>query len=144
MLSVENSLKAIETVRNALKLFTPGPVIVHRTPEGIHVDVPVLYMDFAVDRVHFDPSTMRPSPKGNPVHSQVQVAEDEIRKRMEEILKEVWVVEACEYRKPERCWIVPVAWKSFIIMHVRVSADGEKIVPDYPLTEEIRRHIVRY
>nr|CCE69870.1 TPA: hypothetical protein PAB0324.1n [Pyrococcus abyssi GE5] len=37
-----------------------------------------------------------------------------------------------------------MAWESFIIMHVKVSFEGERIVPDYPLTEEVRRNVVRY
>jgi len=26
-------------------------------------------------------------------------------------------------------------------MHVKVSYDGEEIIPDYKLTEEVRRHV---
>nr|QEK14175.1 hypothetical protein FPV09_02535 [Thermococcus aciditolerans] len=44
------------------------------------------------------------------------------------------------FREPENCWVVPVAWKSFIILHVRVSADEKELIPDYGLTEEVRRH----
>ncbi|CAB49407.1 hypothetical protein [Pyrococcus abyssi] len=99
--------KAIDTVRKALPLFIPAPPIVHRDPEGYHIDVPILYMDFAVDRVHFNAETNAPFPKGSPVSSKVPPKSEEVVERMKAILEESRVLEACEFRKPERAWVVP-------------------------------------
>ncbi len=141
VVSVEDARRAVKIVGEALKFFTPGAPIVHRGPM-IHVDVPVLYLDFAIDRIHYDVRVSQPSPKGNPAHSPDvrDINTEEIMRRTEEVLAESRVLRACEFREPEDCWIVPVAWKSFIIMHVRVSADGSELIPDYGLTEEVRRH----
>jgi len=140
-LSMENAAKAVELVKEALKFFRAGTPIVHHGP-ALHVDVPVLYLDFAIDRVHYDPRTSTPSPKGNPVHVEDvgDVKPEDVMDVIDRVLGESRVVEACEFREPEDCWVVPVAWKSFIIMHVRVSLDGSELIPDYGLTEEVRRH----
>ncbi|NPA47693.1 MAG: hypothetical protein GXO14_03480 [Thermococci archaeon] len=141
VLRTEDASKAVDLVRDALRFFRAGEPIVHRGPL-VHADVPVLYLDFAIDRVHYDPRTGAPSPKGNPVHVRIEgdLRPDEIIESVEKALKEARVIDACEFRGPEDCWVVPVAWKSFIIMHVRVSADGSELIPDYGLTEEVRRH----
>ena len=134
VLKPEDAEKAVELVRQALPFFRAGEPIVH--PD--HVDVPVLYLDFAIDRVHYDPRTGNPSPKGAPPHTEPRA--DDARERIDDVLKEAHVLEGAEFREPEDCWVVPVAWKSFIILHVRVSADGSELIPDYHLTEEVRRH----
>jgi len=134
VLKPEDAEKAVELVRQALPFFRAGEPIL--TPD--HVDVPVLYLDFAIDRVHYDPRTGNPSPKGAPPHAEPRA--DDARERIDEVLKEAYVLEGAEFREPEDCWVVPVAWKSFIILHVRVSADGSELIPDYHLTQEVRRH----
>lgn len=139
-LSPETAERAIETVKSALPFLTLGTPIVHRTPHGLHVDVPVMYLSFAVDRLHYNPETGSPLPKGLPGAYSCEIDPAEVRDKAGEILKELRVLEAAEFREPENCWVVPVAWKSFIVLHVRVSADGNEIVPDYGLTEEVHRH----
>nr|WP_297521855.1 hypothetical protein [Thermococcus sp.] len=133
--SEEGAEKAIELVKKAIPFFRPGKPI--RRPDGI--DVPILYLDFAIDRMHFNPLSGTPLPKGFPGHfweSECSSAEEKTR----EVLKGLKVIDACEFREPEDCWVVPLAWKSFIVIHVRVSRDGKELVPDYGLTEEVRRH----
>ncbi|WP_457741421.1 hypothetical protein [Thermococcus sp.] len=134
ILKPEDAKKAIELVKQALPFFRAGEPIVH--PD--HVDVPVLYLDFAIDRVHYDSRTGNPSPKGAPPHC--EPSPEGASERINEVLKESHVLEGAEFREPEDCWVVPVAWKSFIILHVRVSADAKELIPDYHLTEEVRRH----
>ncbi|KUH34522.1 hypothetical protein APY94_01505 [Thermococcus celericrescens] len=134
-LNIENAERAIELVRKALPLFRAGEPILK--PDG--VDVPVLYLNFAIDRLHYDPERRIPLPKGRPRSSRPFEVEG-IAEEAERILKEVRVLPAAEFREPENCWVVPVAWRSFVVLHVRISADGKEIVPDYGLTEEIRRH----
>lgn len=134
VLKPEEAEKAIELVKQALPFFRAGEPIVH--PD--HVDVPVLYLDFAIDRVHYDPRTGNPSPKGAQSHT--NPSPEGAKERVDEALKEAKTLPGAEFREAEECWVVPVAWKSFIILHVRVSADGSELIPDYHLTEEVRRH----
>ncbi len=142
-LNFDSLNKAISTAKAALQFFTAGVPIIRRGPKGdVHVDVPVMYMDFAIDRIHYDPYSETPSPKGRPVGAWGDVDSREIREIIESILKEAYVIEAAEFREPENAWIIPVAWNKIIIMHIKVSYDGEELVPDYGLTEEVRRHVV--
>ncbi len=131
--------RAISTAKEALKLFTAGIPIVKGAKE-IHVDVPVMYLNFAIDRIHYDPQSNMPSPKGRPVRALCEVNIKEIRKKIDEVLKECYAVEAAEFREPEDAWIIPIAWRKLIIMHVKVSYDGMELIPDYGLTEEVRRY----
>ena len=133
-LKPEDAQRAIELVKEALPFFRAGEPIVH--PD--HVDVPVLYLDFAIDRVHYDPRTGNPSPKGAPPHT--EPSPEGARESVENALKEARVLDGAEFREPEDCWVVPVAWRGFIIFHVRVSRDGKELIPDYHLTKEVRRH----
>ncbi len=143
-LSLENASKTIETVKAALEFLEPGPPIIHYGPHGeVHVDVPLMYHGYALDRIHYDPVNNRFNPKGAPGKAfNVSVNEDTVRENSSRLIRELRVIDAVEYREPERAWIVPLAWKNFIVAHVRVSSSGEELVPDYHLTEEVRRHVI--
>ena len=144
-LSPEAATRAIETAKAALAYIVVGPPLIRYGPAGeVHVDVPLLYHGMALDRVHFDPSLKMPSPKGRPGRAWgVRVDEHEVRSVMEAVLKESRVLDAVEYREPEAAWAVPLAWRNFIIAHIKVSHDGMHIIPDYGLTEEVRRYVSR-
>jgi len=123
---------------------TVGPPLIRYGPEGeVHVDVPIMYQNFALDRVHYDPLARIPSPKGRPVRVwNVRVDPNEVVSIMEGVLKEVDVVEAVEYREPESAWVVPLRWRGLIIAHIKVSYDAKELIPDYGLTEEVRRYLM--
>ncbi len=134
--------RAINTAKSLLRYLTSGVPIIRRGPGGeVHVDVPVMYMDFAVDRIHYDPKSRAPSPKGRPVRAYGDVSSRDVQEVIERVLKEAYVIEAAEFREPEDAWVIPVAWNRIIIIHVKVSSSGEELVPDYGLTEEVRRHV---
>ncbi|WP_457752928.1 hypothetical protein [Thermococcus sp.] len=136
--------RAIDVVKTALSLFTVGVPLIQRGPAGeTHVDVPVMYMGVAIDRVHYDPYLKAPSPKGRPVRAwNIEIDPQEVRQTIEVALREAYVIEAAEFREPEDAWAIPVAWNRLIIMHVKVSYDGKELIPDYGLTEEVRRYAI--
>jgi len=143
-INYDNINKAIKTVNEILSYIIAGPPIIMREPAGeIHVDIPLMYQNFALDRMHYDPYMKMPSPKGRPVRSVgISIEKEEILNIINGILKEIWVIEAAEYREPEDVWIIPIAWKNIIISHIKVSYEGDEIIPDYGLTEEVRRHVL--
>ncbi len=140
-ISREDAERAIETAREVLHLLTAGPALVRGGPDGWHVDIPVMYQGYALDRIHLDTDKMEPSPKGRPARSSREVDPSEIKGRAEEIVSELRVLDAAEYREPERCWAVPLAWGPYLVAHVKISSDGREVVPDYGLTEEVRRYV---
>ncbi len=141
-LDIGAASRAIETVKNALPYLTAGPPIIHIGPAGdVHIDVPLVYHDVALDRIHYDPIAKAPSPKGRSVHAWgIEVNKSEVLSIMEQVIRELTVVEAVEFREQEDCWVVPLAWRVFIVAHIKVSSDGMQLVPDYPLTAEMRRY----
>lgn len=144
-ISPENARKAIDTVKAALSYIT-ATVLAHRGPAGdTCIDIVLLYHGFALDRVHYDPLAGTPSPKGRPVclhaYPDQEGVEARARGLAETLVGELWVVEAAEYRAPERVWVVPLAWRNYVVAHIKVSDDGAELVPDYGLTEEVRRRV---
>ncbi len=147
-MSEENRLpryarKSISTVSKLIGLIVPGPLIFHHHPSGTSVDIPILYNGMALDRIHFDLYFNRFSPKGLPVISRIsEVDEANVLSKVRELLGELRVLDAVEFRVPEDCWVVPVAWREFIVAHIKVSRDGMEVVPDQGLTAEVSSRIV--
>ena len=142
---LEDAEKAVNTVKAALGYVTTT-ILSRVGPAGdLCVDIALLYHGFALDRIHYDPETGTPSPKGRPVcthrYGDRAAVEEQARELAKRIPGELWVVEAAEYRAPERVWVVPLAWRHYSVAHVKVSSDGTELVPDYGLTEEVRRYI---
>jgi len=103
-LNPELITKTIETVKIALPLFVAEVPIFKKGIKGeFHIDIPIMYMNFGIDRVHYDPYSKMPSPKGRPiaVHD-VDVDHAEIRNVIERVLKESYVIEAVEFRGHEK------------------------------------------
>jgi len=135
---------AIDTVKKALPYMSFTSPIIRQGPSGeVSVDIPLIYQGVAIDRIHYDPLSDTLSPKGRPVRALgVKVSKDGILNRVSGVIKELRVVEAAEFRDPEQAWAVPIAWKSIIVAHVKVTYLGDSIVPDYGLTEELRRQVI--
>ncbi len=71
-----------------------------------------MYMNFGVDRVHYDPYSKMPSPKGRSIAVRnINVDHAEIHN----------VIKAVEFREHEKAWVVPIAWNKMITIHVKVS-----------------------
>lgn len=137
--------EAIITVKKAIGYFFAGPPIIHVGIRGeLHIDVPLMYQSYGLDRMHYDPKAKQPSPKGRPVHcfDVEKPSEDEIKEIMDGVISESRVVEAAEFKDPEGCWVVPLAWGPYIIAHVKVTRNGKELIPDYGLTAEVRRHVL--
>ncbi|MCE4619818.1 MAG: hypothetical protein F7C33_02220 [Desulfurococcales archaeon] len=107
----------------------------------------MLYDGFAVDRMHFNPWTLEPLPKGcpeppsqGPFRAERPWGAEEVRSAAEKVLSEARVLDAAEYEAPRRTWRVPVAWRSLIVIHLRIDESG-RVVPDEPLTMELRRRL---
>ncbi len=141
---LEEALKAINLVREGLEYFVAGPPLIHRGPGGeVHIDIPLMYNGYALDRIHYDPVRKEFAPKGGPVHvSGVTIDRSEVVENVKKMVRELRVIDAVEYREPEDAWVVPLAWKHYIVAHVKVSSDGEELIPDYPLTEELSRDVL--
>ena len=141
-ISQEMAAKAVETVRVLVNYIVPGPLLVHHHPDGLSIDVPVMYNGVALDRLHYDLSLQGFSPKGRPARVLVDSFDaGSVESRVRELFGELRVVDAAEFREPEDCWVVPLAWGSFIVAHIRVSRDGGEVVPDRGLTAEVSSRV---
>ncbi len=137
--SLEKAERAIQTVKNALPYFNIGPLLRRpHPPEGAVSEVPLLYNGVALDRLVFDPERRVFLPKGShPVPLSSRVEQDKILEYISGMMGELRVVEAVECRMPEKAYAVPLAWRHYIVAHVKVSENGEELIPDYPLTMEV-------
>ncbi len=134
--------KAIQVVDKALKYMVIGPPIIHMHPHELHIDIPILYNGYALDRIHYDPIQRIFLPKGCPGHFPgISIDREELKEYASKLFDEVVVGNGVEYREPEKCWVVPLVWRNFIIAHIKVSHDAESLIPDIGLTGEIRRMV---
>ncbi len=136
--------KAIRTAVGILNFLSFSFPMVKRHPRGeVTIILPLMYNGYALDRVYFDPIKKRFLPKGKPyVFLYPDLNLKDIKEMAESLLKELRVIEAVEIRPPEKAWAVPIAWKRYIVAHIKIDEEGSNIIPDYPLTEEIRRHVI--
>ena len=162
---VDAAKSALDTVERALPYLVAGPPL--PGPPGPVLDIPILYDGVALDRMHVSLRHMTPLPKGcaggecledpsarprpypgPPPATRCAPAltghpEDvdlaDVREAVEKALRELRVLDAVEYRGPEAAWAVPVAWRSLVVLHIRVSRDGSRLLPDPGLTAELRR-----
>ena len=141
---ISYSEKAVRTAERALPYIVAVSPIIRYGPEGeTSIDIPLLYQGMAIDRMHFNPLTNTPLPKGHPARVMgIKVSKNKVFKRASEVIKGLRVLKAAEFRDPERAWIVPLAWRSIIVAHVKVTYKGDSVLPDYGLTEEIRRKVI--
>ncbi len=136
--------KAINTVVNAKEYFYSGPPLIRVDPHSTkHIDIPLMYHNYALDIIHWDPINMIPSPKGRPSFLlKAEINQKEIQEHVNNLIKDIKVVEAAEFRLPENSWVIPLSWKCLIIAHIKVDYYGLSIIPDYRLTEEIKRYVL--
>ena len=144
----EEAAIAVSAAKAAAERLRAAPPIIRRTPRGYAVDVPLLYNGVAVDRMHLDPQSLEPLPKGMPEPPSPAPSPPEplaAQSAAEKAARELRALDAAEYRGPEAAWAVPLAWRSLVVAHIRIRVAGGQgeVVPDEPLTLEVQRLLGR-
>ena len=133
---------AVQTAGRARPYLSVSSSWATRGPRGeVDLKTALVYEGLAVAILHFDPQTGQVLPKG--YHSwafQQAVSAQDVAKRAQEILGNLEVLSGAEYREPEACWVVPLAYQGRIVAELRVSYDGTGIVPDIPATQEMQTY----
>ena len=133
----EYASAAVATAKANLAYLAAGTVWTHTAPRGeFEIKGSLLLCDQVVVALHFscDGSIL---PRG--LHA-LKAANDGVYTKIKEQLKnvagELTVLEGAEFRAPEDCWVVPLAHRGRIVAHIRVSADGSRIVEDKRVAAE--------
>ncbi len=138
-------ISAIELVKKAKEDFFVGNPYKRVHPHRrIEVKVPLMYNGFVLDLIHFDPISGSVLPKGIPGvmgEPSLDIDLQKIKKETEIAVKELIILPGVEFREPEDAWVVPGAYRNLIIVHIRVSSDGNAIMPDYHATTEMRFNV---
>jgi DNA-binding IclR family transcriptional regulator len=92
--------------------------------------MPVLVLRFHPEDGSLLPKGLHPFGEGTP--EAISLAEKQLR----DILAEIVVLDGAEFREPESCWALPISHKGRIIGHIKVSSEGEKILPDAKASAE--------
>ena len=137
--TADNAFKAVVACRMSLPGLSPGYVWSHLTHHGDR-DLKGAYTlaDNTVLVLHFSPQDGSVLPKG--LHG-LGVGEPHIvarvKERLEQIKDELLALDDAEFREPESCWAVPIAYQGRIVGHMKVSADGSRILKDKKASDEI-------
>ncbi len=136
----ENAQKAVFTGRACLSSLNTGSVWRHRTPHGEPEIKASLTLDGeAVVELHFSPEDGSLLPKGlHGIGEGRPGIELLVKEKLVEIPQNITVLDGAEFREPEGCWAVPLAHQGRIIAHLRVSADGGKVLPDKKAADELK------
>ncbi len=131
--------KAIDTARRAKPYLIPGKVWLWREPGGeVVYKAGLVYQGAVIGVIEFDPSSGNPIPGGyKPYLFNATQPIENIKKILPSVVNGLQVLSGAEYRAPEACWIVPLAYKGMIVAHIKIYYDGEHVVPDYPANQEM-------
>ena len=128
----ENATTAISTCRSSLVHFTAGRVWRHIHPHGeLEIKGTLKLGECEVLMLRFNPEDGSILPKG--LHALTEGRKDvipQIELRLIDICSDLSVLDGAEFREPESCWAIPVAFKGRIVAHLKVSADGSRILPE--------------
>jgi len=136
----ENASKAVATSSASVNRLVSGRVWRHRAPHGeLEIKGSLMLDDSAVVILHFSPEDGSILPKG--LHGLSEGKPNIIalvETRLKHISRELKVLDGAEFREPESCWAVPLAHQGRIVGHLKVSSDGNRILPDNKAMEEQR------
>ncbi len=131
---------ALRSAEAARPFFSPGKVWMRKAPGGeIEIKGGIVYMGRVVAVVGFDPATGDVLAVGmHPRAFSSSVSLEAVSQKLKGVVSGLSVLNGAEYRDPESAWAVPLAYEGKIVAYIKVSADGKRIVPDYPAEEEMR------
>ncbi len=137
----ENASRAVSFARSTLGSLSAGKVWLHRAPKGEFEIKGALTKEEEVALVlHFSPENGSLLPKG--LHGLSEGKPEvlaTVATKLKTLPKDLAALEGAEFREPESCWAVPIAYMGRIVGHIKISADGSKLVPDQKASEEIKR-----
>jgi len=134
----DNAIKALASARECIRFLKPGSVWTKTSPRGeFEIKGSLMLEETAVLALHFSPEDGSVLPKG--LHGLTE-AKPEIpalvESQLAEVQKELEVLDGAEFREPESCWAVPVAYRNRIVGHLKVAADGRDILSDRKAVDE--------
>ena len=137
----ENAMLAAQTARENLAKVTAGKVWKHTAPRGereikgsFELNDQLLFM------LRFSPADGSLLPVG--LHGLNQGTAETmaiVQERLKQLCSELVVLDGAEFREPECCWAIPIAHQGRIVAHIKVSADGASVIPDYKAADELRK-----
>ncbi len=135
----ENATKAVATGRACISALVPGRVWNHRAPRGeFELKGSLMLDNKPVAILHFNPEDGSVLPRG--LHALSAGNDDALLRvadRLKTIPQELTALDGAEFREPEFCWAIPLAHQGRIVGHIKVSADGEKVVADKKAVDEL-------
>ncbi len=135
-----NAAQAVETAKEAKKYFSPGKIWTQQAPRGeVIIKAAIIYQGVAVGALEFNPLDGTVLPRGyHPRVFNSHVSLETIRQKLPTVVSGLTVLNGAEYREPEACWVIPIAYNSKIVAHIKISYDGTHIIPDYPTSQEMQ------
>jgi hypothetical protein len=139
--TAENATKAVSTGRACIGSLSAGKIWTKQTPhKALEVNGALLLNGDIVLVLHFSADDASILPKG--LHSLSQPSPEVLslaEASLKEIPPKITVLDGAEFREPESCWTIPVAYQGRIVGHIKVSSDGSKILPDRKAIEDLQK-----
>ncbi|MBS1999668.1 MAG: hypothetical protein JSS86_25270 [Cyanobacteria bacterium SZAS LIN-2] len=134
----DNAIKALASARESIRFLKPGKVWMKKSPRGeFEIKGSLMLEEFAALALHFNPEDGSVLPKG--LHGLTEARPeipDLVQAQLHAVAAELEVLDGAEFREPESCWAVPVAYRNRIVGHIKISADGSDVLADKKAMEE--------
>lgn len=131
--------KILETARIVITHIQSGKIWTTRMPAGeIEIKGGIVYQNRVIGVIAFNPIDGNILPCGyKPKVFTPNIEVGQIKNKLNEIIKELKVVEAVEYREPENAWIIPITYRGIRVSELKITGNGEYIIPDYVADQEM-------
>ena len=137
---LNNAVLAVNTAKKVKAYLTAGKIWTKIGRRGeTEIKAAILYEGVVVAVLHFNPIDGSVLPLGlHPIANRMVISIENIREKLPAIIHALEVLNGAEYREPESVWVIPLAYKSMIVAHLKIYIDGIHIVPDYPANQEMQ------
>ncbi len=134
-----NLPKAIAAARKLGNQLEPGKVWMMRGPAGeVEIKAGILYQGIAVAVLHFNPLSGDVLPLGINTHTyQSNIQIQAIKTRLSNVIENLQIIPAAEFREPEASWSFPIILGDRIVAHLNVYYDGIHILQNYSANQEM-------
>ncbi len=136
---LQQAARALETARQVVPLLQAGRLWTRRAPGGeTELKGALLYRQAVVGVVRFHPLEGTVLPQG--LHPRVYTARANlavVEENFRQLLRQIQLAPAGEYREPEACWVFPLSVNGLCIAELKIYSDGIHVVPDYVASQEM-------
>ncbi len=131
----------ISTASVVMEYVKFGKVWAFRGPGGeSEIKAGLIYQNRIISVLRLDGKTGKPLPIGVNTNLLGNYNLMWLKSNLSNIIFNLKVVGAIEYRAPENCWVIPIAYGGLKVGELKITYDGSYVIPDLIAEEEAKAY----